>query len=139
MYGTLVGQDGGGTIVPRLARVWDQSPTGVTFTLKQGVTCSDGRPPTSPQVAATLTRYQASPAGAAVTFGPGNTAGGTMITGDDKAGTVSIRLTAPWGELLPVSVQQSRPASARHVRRHGPAAPCGTLWGRCGTGSTPSP
>ncbi|MET7755913.1 ABC transporter substrate-binding protein [Streptomyces sp. NPDC005389] len=101
MYETLVGQDDGGTIVPRLARTWDQSPTGVTFTLKKGMTCSDGTPLTASQVAASLTRYRTSSAGAAMTFGPGNTGDGTTITGDDKAGTVSIGLAAPWGELLP--------------------------------------
>ncbi|MFD3565873.1 ABC transporter substrate-binding protein [Streptomyces sp. NPDC058667] len=101
MYETLVGQDDDGTIVPRIAAKWDQSPTGVTFTLKKGVTCSDGKPLTASQVAASLTRYRTSSAGAAMTFGPGNTGAGTTITGDDKAGTVSVRLAAPWGELLP--------------------------------------
>ncbi|MFJ2938256.1 ABC transporter substrate-binding protein [Streptomyces sp. NPDC087219] len=101
MYETLVGQDDGGAIVPRLAGTWEQTPIGVTFTLKKGVTCSDGKPLTASQVAASLTRYRTTSAGAAMTFGPGNTGAGTTITGDDKAGTVSIELAAPWGELLP--------------------------------------
>ncbi|MFD3652164.1 ABC transporter substrate-binding protein [Streptomyces sp. NPDC058620] len=101
MYETLVGQDDGGRIVPRLAEKWEESPTGATFTLKKGVTCSDGTPLTASQVAASLKRYQTDSAGTAMTFGPGNTGKGTRITGDDGAGTVGIELASPWGELLP--------------------------------------
>ncbi|MDQ1007811.1 peptide/nickel transport system substrate-binding protein [Streptomyces sp. V4I23] len=101
MYDTLVGLDDGGKIVPRLAEKWEQSATGATFTLKKGVTCSDGKPLTASQVAASLKRYQTTSAGTALTFGPGNTGSKTTITGDDKAGTVTVELGTPWGELLP--------------------------------------
>ena len=41
-YETLVylGQDG--EIVPGLAESWEETPTSVTYTLKEGITCADG-------------------------------------------------------------------------------------------------
>ena len=50
-YETLVylGQDG--EVTPGLAESWEDSPTSVTYTLKDGVTCADGTPLTATTVA----------------------------------------------------------------------------------------
>ncbi|MEB8340788.1 ABC transporter substrate-binding protein [Streptomyces endophyticus] len=100
LYQPLIGQDDGGKFVPGLAAKWEQTPTSTTFTLKDGLTCSDGKDLTPAQVAASLERYRATSASATLTFGAANTGKKTTITGDDKAGTVTIKTATPWGEVL---------------------------------------
>ncbi|NRQ37027.1 ABC transporter substrate-binding protein [Nonomuraea sp. NN258] len=100
LYASLVARDDGGKIVPRLAETWQVTPTSATFTLRKGLTCSDGKPLTAAGVAASLKRY-ADPVngaqGRGLVFGPGNT---VDITSDDAAGTVSVKLGTPWSDLL---------------------------------------
>ncbi|WP_433759493.1 ABC transporter substrate-binding protein [Nocardia sp. CA-135398] len=101
MYSPLIGLDEGNIPVPRLAARWALSATGVTLTLRTGLTCSDGSPLTASQAAASLNYYRKNATAAAYAFGPANAADKTTITGDDATGTVSIQLTTPWTELLP--------------------------------------
>ncbi len=101
LYSTLVGLDDDNVVVPRLAASWDVTATQATFTLQQGLTCSDGSPLTARQVAASLEYFRKTAPGAAYTFGPANGGDKTTITGDDAAGTVSVRMATPWTELLP--------------------------------------
>ncbi|MEV6656320.1 ABC transporter substrate-binding protein [Nocardia fluminea] len=101
LYSTLVGLDDKNVVVPRLAASWDVTATQATFTLNKGLTCSDGAPLTASQVAASLEYFRKTAPGAAYTFGAANAGDKTTITGDDAAGTVSVRMANPWSELLP--------------------------------------
>ncbi|MEV4331037.1 ABC transporter substrate-binding protein [Streptomyces sp. NPDC049597] len=100
LYQPLLGQDDGGTFVAGLAESWTSTPTKTTLTLRKGLTCSDGAPLTASQVVASLEHYRATSAGALLTFGAANAGKKTTITGDDKAGTVTITTATPWGEVL---------------------------------------
>ena len=68
-YETLVylGQDG--EITPGLAESWEDSPTSVTYTLKDGVTCADGTPLTATTVADNFS-FIADPANQSPLLGP---------------------------------------------------------------------
>ncbi|MGW5924086.1 ABC transporter substrate-binding protein [Nocardia fluminea] len=107
LFSSLVALDENGVIVPRLATSWDVSPTGVTLTLKKGLTCSDGSPLTAAQVAASLDRYRTQGTATGQVFGADNAGDKTTIIGDDSAGRVAIKLTNPWGELLTGLAHQS--------------------------------
>ena len=60
-YETLVYPSPDGEITPGLAESWEESPTSVTYTLKDGVTCADGTPLTATTVAANFS-FVADPA-----------------------------------------------------------------------------
>ncbi|MEP6843351.1 MAG: ABC transporter substrate-binding protein [Pseudolysinimonas sp.] len=94
-YDTLVRRDKTG-LVPGLATKWSSTPTSATFNIRQDATCSDGTKIT-PTVVKNSLEYLARP-GAGVTqsvyaFGPGNM---PVVTADDTAGTVDIKLQQPW-------------------------------------------
>ncbi len=99
-YDTLVRKDEGNTVVGGLAQSWEGTPKGAVFTLRQGLTCSDGTPITPSVVKASL-EYLISPktasAAAPQVFGP---AGAPTITADDAANTVDIALAEPWPDML---------------------------------------
>ena len=92
-YETLVylGQDG--EITPGLAESWEESPTSVTYTLKDGVTCADGTPLTATTVADNFS-FVADPANQSPLLGlyvpPGIT-----VEADDAARTVTLTSEAP--------------------------------------------
>ena len=46
-YDTLININPDGKIVPQLAEDWQATPNSVTYTLKDGITCSDGTPLTA--------------------------------------------------------------------------------------------
>jgi peptide/nickel transport system substrate-binding protein len=50
-YDTLLYPTADGELVSGLAESWEETPTSVTYTLKEGVTCSDGTPLTASTVA----------------------------------------------------------------------------------------
>ncbi|KHL17225.1 peptide/nickel transport system substrate-binding protein [Mumia flava] len=93
LYGTLVDQDPDGTVVPAIAESWEATTTEATFTLREGITCSDGSPFTASDVAETL-NWVADPANQSPLAGlwvqPG-----TKATADDDARTVSVTSSAP--------------------------------------------
>jgi peptide/nickel transport system substrate-binding protein len=99
-YDTLVRKDQGNKLTGGLAESWEAAPKGAVFTLRQGLTCSDGTPITPAVVKASL-EYLASPktasAAAPQVFGP---AGAPTITADDAANTVEIALAEPWPDML---------------------------------------
>ncbi len=100
IYDTLVQRDDGGEIIPGLATEWNATPTSAKFTLRDGVTCSDGTPLTATDVADTINRYgdpQTGASSASQVFGPGNK---VTATADEAAGTVTIELANPWSDLL---------------------------------------
>lgn len=98
LYDSLVVTDSDGRFIPGLASSWKTTPDSATYTLKQGVTCSDGTAVTPSVVAASLRRFldpaTAAPFLAQVTGG--NPA--TVTTGSD---TVTVALPKPWAGLFP--------------------------------------
>ncbi|MGI5167124.1 ABC transporter substrate-binding protein [Spirillospora sp. CA-253888] len=99
-YATLVNRDAGNKITPGLAEKWEAGPTSATFTLRKGLTCSDGKPLSATDVAASLRRFadpKTAGSGVALAFGPGAPA---TFGADDAAGTVTVKLGRPWADLL---------------------------------------
>ncbi|MER6441017.1 ABC transporter substrate-binding protein [Streptomyces sp. NPDC001185] len=91
MYDSLVAIDSSGKEVASLASSWKSTPTAVSYTLRKGVTCSDGTPLSAKDVADNI-NYVANPkSGSTVTglYVPS----GAKATADDAAGTVTV--TAP--------------------------------------------
>lgn len=104
IYDTLirVSPDGEGKVAVKssLAEKWDVRPDSATFTLRHGLTCSDGSPLTASGIAKSLQHLNDPKTGsiyASRIFGP---AGAKTITGDDTANTVKIVLKAPYTYLL---------------------------------------
>jgi peptide/nickel transport system substrate-binding protein len=97
-YETLVylGQDG--EIVPGLAESWEETPTSVTYTLKDGITCSDGSPLTASTVAENFT-FVADPANQSPLLGLYVPVGITAEA-DDAARTVTLTSEQPVPFLL---------------------------------------
>ncbi|WP_329115457.1 ABC transporter substrate-binding protein [Streptomyces sp. NBC_01465] len=99
-YDSLVGRDDGGKVVPALAEKWDATSTKAEFTLKSGITCTDGAKLTASDVAASLNRFGDPKTGAtaaAQVFGAGNT---VTATGDDASRKVTVQLKNAWSDLL---------------------------------------
>lgn len=99
MYDSLITTDSDGKQIPGMASAWTSTPTQATFTLKPGVTCSDGTPITSQVVAASVARFLDP-----VTASPFL----TQVVGSDNkatvtsaAGSVTITLAKPWSGLVP--------------------------------------
>lgn len=103
MYDTLVLMGDDGELVPHLAESWDVGIDEVTFTLTDGITCSDGTPLTASTVAANF-EFVAEPENASPQLGlfvqPGLTA-----TADDEARTVTLTSAQPDPFLLQASGQ----------------------------------
>lgn len=98
MYDTLVALDADGTVVPGLATDWEVTADSAIFTIRDGVTCSDGEELTGQVVADSLNRFFAPETAAPFlsnVIGAGNTA--TAVATDQ---TVSIQLGAPFSGLL---------------------------------------
>lgn len=99
-YDSLVGRDDGGKIVSALADKWSATATRAEFTLKSGVTCTDGTKLTADDVAASLNRLGDPKTGAvaaAQVFGAGNT---VTATADNASRKVTVKLGNAWSDLL---------------------------------------
>jgi peptide/nickel transport system substrate-binding protein len=99
-YDTLVGIDGSGNPVPQLASKWDVTPTSVTFTLREGITCGDGSPLTARQVAANF-EFAKDPKNETAIIGVDLPDTEFTVAADDSARTVTISRKQPYGFLLP--------------------------------------
>ncbi|MFD0899485.1 ABC transporter substrate-binding protein [Actinomadura sediminis] len=100
-FANLVYRDSDNSVVPGLAEKWEATPESATFTLRDGLTCSDGAPLTASTVAASLRRFADPKTGASqapLVFGPGAK---VDVTADDAARTVTIKLDGPWSDLVP--------------------------------------
>ncbi|PJN21417.1 ABC transporter substrate-binding protein [Kitasatospora sp. CB02891] len=94
-YDSLVNVSPDGALVSGLASSWQATTTTATFTLRPGISCSDGTPLTAGAVARALT-YAGDPAN--------QLAGARSVlpdvpytaTGDDATGTVSATTAAPF-------------------------------------------
>lgn len=103
LYDTLVSRDDDGP-APGLASSWTaESASSYTFTIRKNARCADGTAITPSVVAASLTYFADNKAGDHV-FSPLVFGSGTpTITGDDAAGTVSIKLSKPYA-MLPAAL-----------------------------------
>lgn len=98
LYDSLVYETKQGKIESELATKWKVSPTTVTFTLRKGVTCSDGSPFTVQDVVKNFS-YVTDPKNASPLLGvivpPGLTA-----SANPSANTVTVKVAQPDGFLL---------------------------------------
>ena len=92
-YDTLVNLGPDGTILPRLAASWEETPTSITYTLNDGITCADGTPLTATTVGDNFS-FVADPANQSPLLGVQVPAGIT-VEADDAAGTVTLTSPQP--------------------------------------------
>ncbi|MDT4892362.1 MAG: peptide/nickel transport system substrate-binding protein [Pseudonocardiales bacterium] len=83
----------GKTVVPYLATKWDVTPTKLTFTIRPGVTCSDGTPLDAAAIAGSLNYLITQPEA------PQELGGGPYTITND-ASTVTISLGKPYSDAL---------------------------------------
>lgn len=93
LYDSLVNVDENGKMLAGLADKWEATTTKAVFTLRKGVTCSDGTPLTATQVAANIS-FVGDPKNASSRIGVMVPATATA-TADDTAGTVTVTSPAP--------------------------------------------
>jgi peptide/nickel transport system substrate-binding protein len=98
-YDSLISLDSQGHVIGRLAGKWKASPKRVTYTLRPGITCSDGTKLTASHVADTFEWIKdpknESPLVAELLAGLDFT-----VKADDAARTVTVELGQPYGFLL---------------------------------------
>ena len=92
-YDTLVNLGPDGTIQPGLAASWEETPTSITYTLNDGVTCADGTPLTATTVGDNFS-FVADPANQSPLLGVQVPAGIT-VEADDAARTVTLTSPQP--------------------------------------------
>ncbi|MFR0357368.1 ABC transporter substrate-binding protein [Streptomyces sediminimaris] len=93
MYDSLVAVDPSGKEVSELADSWKSTPTTASYTLRKGITCSDGTPLTAKDVADNID-YAGDPkkgSGVAGLYVPA----GAKAKADDAAGTVTVTSPSP--------------------------------------------
>ena len=93
LYDSLVGIDEDGEMVSGLAETWEGSATEATFTLRDGVACSDGTPLSAGVVADNI-NFVANPENASTKMGV-YVPPGAQAVADDDAGTVTVKSQAP--------------------------------------------
>ncbi len=99
-YDSLVNLRPDGVFVSGLAERWAADARQATFTLRRGVTCSDGTPLTASQVAEDL-NYIGDPKNKSLQYGLNTPITPFTVTGDDRTGTVKVRMGKdPFGFLL---------------------------------------
>ncbi|MCS0603457.1 ABC transporter substrate-binding protein [Streptomyces sp. LP11] len=97
-YDTLVGIAADGEVTPGLAEKWAVGPSSVTFTLRRGVTCSDGTPVTPSTIAANVA-HLTDPATKSPAYGV-VVPQGLKARADDTAGTVTLSTPEPFAFIL---------------------------------------
>jgi peptide/nickel transport system substrate-binding protein len=98
-YDSLVNQRRDGAFVSGLAEKWQADPRSATFTLRQGLSCSDGTALTATQVADDI-NYVSKPKNGSVQYGVNTPTVPLTATGDDAARTVKVVMAKPYGFLL---------------------------------------
>jgi peptide/nickel transport system substrate-binding protein len=93
LYDTLVQIDSKGQEQPRLAAKWSGNTTNASFTLRKGITCSDGSPLTATDVAKNI-NFVADPANKSPFLGV-LVQPGAKASADDTTGTVTVESKAP--------------------------------------------
>lgn len=99
LYDDLVYINPQGKLEPQLATKWTSTPTKTVLHIRKGARCDDGTPVT-PTVVANSLNYLAAKSTAAPyearTFGVGK----AHTTANNRAGTVTIKLSKPWGNTV---------------------------------------
>jgi len=98
LYATLINLAPNGSVQPFLADKWQADTEKASFTLRKGVTCSDGSPLTATQVADNI-NFVADTNNNSPLLGL-QVMPGSKATGDDAAGTVEVTSGAPDAFLL---------------------------------------
>lgn len=98
LYGRLVEVQDDGSVVSGLAEEWDADTEQATFTLREGITCSDGSPVTATDVATNI-NFVGDPENESPLVGV-QVMAGTTATADDAARTVTVDSGAPDPFLL---------------------------------------
>jgi peptide/nickel transport system substrate-binding protein len=98
LYGTLIDLAPNGDVQSFLADKWDADTTKASFTLRKGITCSDGSPLTATQVADNI-NFVGDPNNKSPLLGI-QVMPGTKATADDGARTVKVTSGAPDAFLL---------------------------------------
>lgn len=98
-YQSLVAFPAGKDAQGAIAKSWTESTTELSFTLKDGVTCSDGSELTASDVKASFEYAQAEKTGSPYK-GVYFPASGLTVTADDDAGTVTFTSADPQSFLL---------------------------------------
>jgi peptide/nickel transport system substrate-binding protein len=93
LYDSLTNTAPDGRTMAGLAEKWETTTTKATFTLRKGITCSDGAPLTASTVAANIS-FVGDPKNASSRMGVYVPAGATA-TGDDTAGMVTVTSPTP--------------------------------------------
>jgi peptide/nickel transport system substrate-binding protein len=93
LYDSLISFTPSGKVEPNLASAWSGTTTTASYTLKPGVTCSDGSPLTASTVAANI-NFVANPKNASSRLGSWVPANATAA-GDDKTGVVTVTSPTP--------------------------------------------
>ncbi|SFW80003.1 peptide/nickel transport system substrate-binding protein [Amycolatopsis australiensis] len=100
LFDTLVRKDQGNSLAPGIASRWTaEDAAHYTFTIRPGLSCSDGSPITPSVVAASLNRFVAPKTGSTARTLALGTAKATF-TADDGTHTVRATLTKPWADFL---------------------------------------
>ncbi|MDR0848503.1 MAG: ABC transporter substrate-binding protein, partial [Propionibacteriaceae bacterium] len=92
-YDPLINMDKEGTITSGLASDWTEDGDTITFTIKEGVTCSDGQPFTASTAAANIA-FVADPNNASPLLGV-YVPVGVEASADDASRTLTLNLTEP--------------------------------------------
>ncbi|MFC9930569.1 ABC transporter substrate-binding protein [Streptomyces sp. NPDC127190] len=98
-YDSLVGVAPDGRVVSGLAETWRAGATTARFTLRKGVTCSDGTVLTASGVARSLT-YASDPRNRLVGARAALPGVPFTVSADDAARTVSVRMASPYSFVL---------------------------------------
>jgi peptide/nickel transport system substrate-binding protein len=98
-YDTLLAEGPKGAILPELAKSWKATPTEVSLTLRDDVTCSDGSKLTAKTVVANFDRLKDPATKSPYTASFMNSTTYTA-TADDATNTVTLKLPAPFSPLL---------------------------------------
>ncbi|MFF1278165.1 ABC transporter substrate-binding protein [Streptomyces marokkonensis] len=93
LYDSLVAVDASGKEVPALAGTWKSTATTASYTLRKGITCSDGTPLTATDVADNI-NYVADPKNGSSAIGL-YVPPGAKAKADDSAGTVTVTSPVP--------------------------------------------
>ncbi|MBB4685774.1 ABC transporter substrate-binding protein [Amycolatopsis jiangsuensis] len=93
LYDSLVSLDPKGEETAALAQQWEGDTTHAKYTLRKGVTCSDGSPLTAKQVADNI-NFVTDPANGSSMLGL-TVQPGVRATADEAAGTVTVTAAAP--------------------------------------------
>lgn len=93
LYDTLVQIDSKGQEQPQLAAKWSGNTTSASFTLRKGITCSDGSPLSATDVAKNI-NFVSDPANKSPYLGV-LVQPGAQASADDSTGTITVKSKAP--------------------------------------------